>query len=116
MLCRIRAASAAIVAAALLGACGLPAASSTHGAPAPLDGAALAVPVGGHRVAVAGFLPPASLLLVRVDGGYAWVSPSLSLRNVTIQDEVNGQPAGTRTLDINGRGTADAYYTFSWSR
>ncbi|HKF76800.1 MAG TPA: hypothetical protein VKF59_11710 [Candidatus Dormibacteraeota bacterium] len=105
---------AGLIGALLLGSCEMAPPPLADG-PLPLDGGVLMAGVGGQRVVVAVFWPPASIVLLRVDGYYLWATPSLGVRNVYLTDRVAGHQVGSRVLDVNATGTTDYAYTFNWS-
>ena len=79
-----------------------------------LTGGAVTLAVGDQRVALAVFAPPVPMLLVRTGPMFFWVTPSAGLREIFLQDEVNGVPVDTHVLEVNASGTMDCTYTFRW--
>jgi hypothetical protein len=80
-----------------------------------LNGSAATLALGDQRFALALFAPPAPMLLVRTGPAYFWITPSLTLRQVFLEDEVEGVPIDSHVLAVNATGTTDYMYTMRWS-
>jgi hypothetical protein len=79
-----------------------------------LTGTSVAMDVGHQRFALVMFAPPVPMLLVRTGPMFFWVTPSTTLRQMFLEDEVNGVPVDTHVLQINAAGTMDCTYTLRW--
>ena len=107
---------AGVAAVVLLGGCAPPERPpGVDEPPRQLSGEVLTFSMGGQRMAVALFTPPATMLLVRTGPVFFWATPSPGLRSVYLQDVVTGQAVDTHVLRVNPNGMVDYRYAFDWS-
>ncbi len=105
----------ALLAALMLGGCG-----AQEREPArtdhflTLNGSAATLAMGDQRFALAVLAPPAPMLLVRAGPRFFWVTPSLTLREVFVEDQVADGPVDTHVLAVNANGSLDCTYTMQF--
>jgi hypothetical protein len=113
---RLSGGAAALAAALLLAGCGSQRfADDTPWPTLLLDGPSATFSIGHQRFAVAAFGPPASMLLVRAGPVYFWATPTVSLRDLYVEELVGDQPVASRVLVVDRGGRVDCAYSLRWS-
>jgi hypothetical protein len=70
--------------------------------------------LAGQRFALAAYGPPASLIVARLGQWYVWATPGPAMRDVFVQEVVDGQPSDGPVLVVNPGGVVDYTCTFEW--
>jgi hypothetical protein len=84
--------------------------------PLPLHrGVSLTFRLAGQRFAFAAYGPPASLIVARLGLWYVWATPGPAMRDVFVQEVVDGRASDGPVLVVNPAGVVDYSCTFEWA-